>query len=108
MTLICAGNRRSEFNSIEQTQGLEWKSDAISTSTFKGVLLKDLKPLISEQSEVEKHVWFIGADGAEDAPYDASIPTSKAFSEDGDVLLAYEMNGMQIPRDHGGPLRVIG
>ena len=25
----------------------------------------------------------------------------------GDVLLAYEMNGQPLPRDHGGPLRVV-
>jgi len=25
----------------------------------------------------------------------------------GDVILAYEMNGEEIPRDHGYPLRVI-
>jgi hypothetical protein len=25
----------------------------------------------------------------------------------GDVLLAYEMNGKPLPRDHGGPLRVV-
>lgn len=39
--------------------------------------------------------------------YTASIPLSKAVNKDGDVLLAYEMNGQPIPRDHGFPIRVI-
>jgi sulfite oxidase len=39
--------------------------------------------------------------------YAASIPIEKALAEDGDVLLAYEMNGGAIPRDHGYPLRVV-
>ena len=36
-----------------------------------------------------------------------SIPVEKAISEDGDVLLAYEMNGEPLPRDHGFPVRVV-
>lgn len=40
-------------------------------------------------------------------PYAASIPAAKALAEAGDVLLAWEMNGQPMPRDHGGPLRVI-
>ncbi|KAI8836105.1 Oxidoreductase, molybdopterin-binding domain-containing protein [Chytridium lagenaria] len=49
-----------------------------------------------------KHVHFEGAEG-----YGASIPLSKAISEEGDVLLAYEMNGEPLPADHGFPLRSI-
>ena len=37
----------------------------------------------------------------------ASVPAEKALSELGDCILAYEMNGEPIPRDHGGPLRAI-
>ena len=106
-TMICAGNRRDEFNEIEPVQGLRWKNDAVSTSKWKGVMLKDLQPLIQEDPNMEnqagRHVWFIGTD----EPYDASIPAHKAFSPTGDVLIAYEMNDMPIPREHGGPVRVI-
>lgn len=40
-------------------------------------------------------------------PYGASIPIWKAVDRRGDVILAYEMNGEPLPRDHGFPLRVI-
>ena len=40
-------------------------------------------------------------------PYGASIPVEKALSDYGEVLLAYEMNGKPIPKDHGYPLRVV-
>lgn len=40
-------------------------------------------------------------------PYGASIPFWKAVDKRGDVILAYEMNGQPIPRDHGYPIRVI-
>ena len=39
--------------------------------------------------------------------YGASIPVDKAMSPVGDVLLAYEMNGADLPPDHGYPVRVI-
>lgn len=39
--------------------------------------------------------------------YGASIPIWKALERRGDVILAYEMNGVPIPRDHGFPIRVI-
>lgn len=39
--------------------------------------------------------------------YAASIPLSKAMDPRGDVILAYEMNGEPLPRDHGFPVRVI-
>ena len=37
----------------------------------------------------------------------ASIPIEKALSPYGDVLLAYEMNGEALPKEHGAPVRVI-
>lgn len=40
-------------------------------------------------------------------PYAASIPASKALDPRGDVILAYEMNGEPLSRDHGAPLRAI-
>ena len=39
--------------------------------------------------------------------FNASIPIEKAADPRGDVILAYEMNGEPINRDHGFPLRVI-
>ena len=46
-----------------------------------------------------KHVQFT----ALDKPYDASIPVER--SRRGDVLLAFEMNGEPLPREHGFPVR---
>ena len=46
---------------------------------------------VRTQAGVE-HVQFEGEDGTK-----ASIPASKALSEYGDVLLAYEMNGELLP-----------
>ena len=37
----------------------------------------------------------------------ASIDANKGLNPFGDVIIAYEMNGEDLPRDHGYPLRVI-
>lgn len=41
------------------------------------------------------------------SPYGASIPKEKVLSELGDVLIAFQMNGQDIPLDHGYPIRVV-
>lgn len=39
--------------------------------------------------------------------YGSSIPAGMAVDPKGDVLLAFEMNGEPIPRDHGFPIRAV-
>lgn len=65
----------------------------------------------SEKQRVDCHIlsffpasYDVGADGS---PFGASIPIEKGFNPYGDVLLAYEMNGEPIPRDHGYPIRAV-
>jgi sulfite oxidase len=129
-TIQCAGNRRAEMSGIKQVNGLSWDTTALSTANWTGVLLADVlasigvreedcRPVndceISENIEncddcnnIIQHVQFEGLDvDAEGKCYGASIPFSTALDHRKDVLLAFEMNGEPIPRDHGFPLRVI-
>jgi sulfite oxidase len=107
-TLQCGGNRRSGLNAHKKTSGIAWGIGAISTARWKGVLLRDVLinagMLTSESARKMgvNHIHFYGHDGCQ-----ASIPIEKALDPFGDVLLAYEMNGEPIPREHGFPLRVI-
>ena len=53
-----------------------------------------------------RHLHLNGMDeGADGSAYAVSIPLSKALSFMGDCILAYEMNGETLPRDHGFPIR---
>ena len=112
-TIQCAGNRRSEMNQVKQVKGLGWGQAAISTATFSGVRLKDV--LRSQGLNLEdpegvgaNHVHFKGLDqDATGMRYEASVPISKVIDGSSDVLLAWEMNGAPLPRDHGFPLRVV-
>ncbi|KAI9692339.1 MAG: hypothetical protein M1822_006570 [Bathelium mastoideum] len=114
-TLQCSGNRRAHMSAAKPTNGLQWDVGAIGTAEWSGVLLRDVladagvnvnpgpSPDVDNRSnEIVKHAQFVGAEA-----YGASIPISKAIASDGDVILAYGMNGELLPRDHGFPLRVI-
>ena len=108
-TMQCGGNRRGELNEVASTQGLLWSNGAISTATWGGVRVRDVLRAVgvdgpdAARARGLRHVQFIGWD----EPYDASVPVAKAVGADGDVLLAYEMNGQPLSREHGAPLRAI-
>nr|XP_057910935.1 sulfite oxidase, mitochondrial [Doryrhamphus excisus] len=110
-TLQCAGNRRSEMNTVKQVKGLNWGIAAISNATWGGALLRDVLQAAGYGPDVApwaRHVQFEGLDkDVTGTTYGASIPLNKAVSEEGDVLLAYEMNGEPLPADHGFPVRVV-
>ena len=81
-----------------------WKGGAIGNAKWAGVRLSDV--LKEYDLNGIKHVQFEGYDeGSDGSPYGASIPIAKAMS--GDVILAYEMNGDTLPRDHGYPVRYL-
>jgi DMSO/TMAO reductase YedYZ molybdopterin-dependent catalytic subunit len=62
----------------------------------------------SRGTKVVQHVWFEGYNNAgPDTHFLVSIPQGKALSEDGDVLLAVQMNGVPLPGQHGYPVRVV-
>ena len=65
-----------------------------------------MTPLLKKTAA--QHIQFEGADhDITGSTYEASIPVNSALSPEKDVLVAYEMNGVPIPRDHGFPVRLI-
>ncbi|XP_075223511.1 sulfite oxidase [Lycorma delicatula] len=109
-TLQCAGNRRMEMAKVKPMKGLSWSVGAMGCATFSGAKLRDV--LISlgydECNTKAKHVQFEGLDlDPANNPYGASIPIEKAMDPKGDVLIAYEMNGMPLLPDHGFPVRML-
>ncbi|XP_065098003.1 sulfite oxidase, mitochondrial [Paramisgurnus dabryanus] len=110
-TLQCAGNRRSDMNKVKHVKGLNWGVAAIGNATWSGARLRDVLLYYGFGPEVEakaRHVQFEGLDrDVTGVAYGASIPLNKALSEEGDVIIAYEMNGEDLPADHGYPARVI-
>jgi len=107
--LQCSGNRRNELNHVKPVKGLEWGTNAIGNASWTGVRLRDvLKYIGFKPDDRIHHVVFEGLDiDASGVPYGSSIPIEKAYGEYGDVILAFEMNGQELPRDHGYPLRAL-
>jgi sulfite oxidase len=109
-TLQCAGNRRKELVSYKPIDdGLAWGIEAIGTAEWKGIRLGDLLTKAGIGGEDAAHVAFLGLDtllqdGNRQA-FGSSIPMEKALEYE--VLLAYEMNGEDLPLAHGCPLRMI-
>lgn len=99
------------MHKAKQVKGLNWEMSAIGNATWSGVKLRDVllaAGYTSDDAKWAKHVQFEGLDqDVAGTTYGASILLSKAMKEDGDCLLAYEMNGEVLPADHGFPIRVI-
>ncbi|MDE3075766.1 MAG: molybdopterin-dependent oxidoreductase [Chloroflexota bacterium] len=74
--------------------------DLISTAQWKGARLKDVLALAGGAKPGAVAIAAVGAD-----EFSSSIPASSAG--DPDVLLAYEMNGVTLPREHGFPVRLL-
>lgn len=105
--LQCSGNRRSHMTEGSRpTNGLQWKAGAIGNAEWTGPRLRDVLAdagfNVADPPNELQHVQFVGAEA-----YGASIPLLKAIDPRGDVILACQMNGKDLPPDHGYPLRVI-
>ncbi|XP_023333295.1 sulfite oxidase [Eurytemora carolleeae] len=106
----CAGNRRAEMRARKELKGLDWKGGAVGNAEWAGARLSDVLAAagFNEETNPAVHCIFEGLDHDPAMhPYGASIPIEKASDPRGDVLLAYEMNGEPITRDHGFPVRAI-
>jgi DMSO/TMAO reductase YedYZ molybdopterin-dependent catalytic subunit len=109
-TLECAGNNR---NFLEpKVKGVQWRLGAVGTAEWTGVPLSVLLDRATPKSNAYEVV-LEGADGGilEDPKsppgklkFARGIPLEKARR---DVLLAYKMNGKDLPPEHGFPLRAI-
>jgi len=107
VTLTCAGNRRKEQNMTKQTIGFSWGAAATSCNFWTGVRLRDVLTKAGIQMDKARHVCFVGCDDLPGGKYGTSIDLATAMDPFGEVMLAYEQNGIRLTPDHGAPLRVI-
>ena len=107
LTLECGGNGRAEFN--PPTKGNQWTVGAVSCATWTGVRLKDLLMDAGIKNDAV-YIGYYGTDvhlsgDVSKNPISRGIPISKAMMEE--TLVAYAMNGEDIPLAHGYPLRLV-
>jgi DMSO/TMAO reductase YedYZ molybdopterin-dependent catalytic subunit len=73
---------------------------------WRGVRMRDLAELVVP-GEQAHFVLFTGYDvqPGTDVPYTTNLPLARATEDD--VLLVHSWDGHPLPREHGGPVRVI-
>jgi len=108
VTLECAGNGRSYLR--PPAPGEQWGLGAVSTARWTGVPLRALlEPAGLSAAVVE--ILFRGADTGTPADvgrriaFERSLPIERALADD--VLVAYAMNGTELPIEHGAPARLV-
>jgi sulfite oxidase len=107
LTIECGGNGRAEFD--PPAKGNQWKVGAVHCASWTGVRLRD----VLEDTGIKDDAVYIGFHAVDQHlsrdPNKEAIsrgcPMSKALQEE--TLLAFQMNGKDIPLVHGYPLRLV-
>jgi len=101
----CAGNARSFFD--PRVPGGQWKNGAMGNARWTGVKVKDLLAAAG----VKKGAFDVSFNGLDEPPL-ASVPDfvkslSITHAMDGEMMIAYEMNGVPLPLLNGFPLKLV-
>ncbi|KAF2403144.1 sulfite oxidase, partial [Trichodelitschia bisporula] len=114
--LQCAGNRRHSMRTlIKEVKGLDWADGAVMNCTWRGPRLRDV---LAEAGVADSLVDEKGYKGwvsfacyetpcEDDSWYGGSVPLARAMDEDGDCILALEMNGAPLTPYRGFPVRAL-
>ncbi len=107
LTLECGGNGRSEFD--PPAKGNQWTIGAVYCANWTGVRLRD----VLEDAGIKSDAVYIGYHAADmhlsrdpnKEPISRGAPMAKALQDE--TILAFQMNGNDIPLAHGFPLRLV-
>ncbi|MCE5265861.1 MAG: molybdopterin-dependent oxidoreductase [Deltaproteobacteria bacterium] len=101
----CSGNSRSFFD--PPVFGGQWLNGAMGNVTWGGVRLKEVLKSAGIKAGATE-VFFRGLDKAvlpTTQNFQKSLALDKALEED--ILIAYEMNGRELPMLNGFPIRLV-
>ena len=107
LTLECGGNGRSEYD--PPAKGNQWSVGAVHCASWTGVRLKDILNDVGMKDDAV-YIAYHSADthlsgDPSKEPISRGCPVSKAM--EAETLLAFQMNGKDIPLAHGYPLRLV-
>ncbi len=101
----CAGNARSFFD--PRVPGGQWKNGAMGNARWTGVSVKDI--LIA--AGIKDGAFEISFNGLDEPPLSSVPDFVKSLrpdhAMDGEVMIAYEMNGEPLPLLNGFPLKLV-
>jgi DMSO/TMAO reductase YedYZ molybdopterin-dependent catalytic subunit len=107
LQLECGGNGRSEF--VPPASGNQWSVGAVGCPEWTGVRLKDVLEHVGIKDDAV-YVAYYGADthasgDPTKVPISRGVPMHKALEDE--ALIAWAMNGEDIPHMNGYPLRLV-
>lgn len=101
----CSGNSRGFFE--PRVPGGEWANGAMGNALWTGVRLKD----VLDKAGVKPGAVQVRFKGLEEPVVADAPPFMKSLdidhARDGEVMIAYAMNGEQLPLVNGFPLRLV-
>jgi DMSO/TMAO reductase YedYZ molybdopterin-dependent catalytic subunit len=106
VTMECAGNGRVHVQPHVVSQ--PWLLEAVGTARWRGVRVRDvLDEAVVGDGALEAVFAGLdrGVEGGEEQAYERSLPVRELLA--GDALLAYEVNGVPLPPQHGFPVRLV-
>ena len=106
VTMECAGNGRAFVEPHVVSQ--PWLLEAVGTARWRGVPVAAILADAGVRAEAVEAVFTgldRGVEGEEEQAYERSLPVGALL--DGEALLAYEVNGVPLPPQHGFPLRLV-
>lgn len=107
LQLECGGNGRSEYN--PPAKGNQWSVGAIGCAQWTGIRLKDVLEFCGIKTDAV-YIGYYGADthlsgDPNEIAISRGVPMAKALEEE--TLIAWAMNGEDIPILNGYPLRLV-
>jgi DMSO/TMAO reductase YedYZ molybdopterin-dependent catalytic subunit len=99
--LECYGNGRKRFAEQGQpAEGISWRNGAIGNAEWTGVSVARLL----ERAGVQRGAVQIECRAGGDHAFARGVEVAKLLD---DAILAYSMNGQDLPIAHGGPVRLV-
>ena len=107
LTLECGGNGRSEFN--PPAKGNQWSTGAVGCAAWTGIKLADVLNDVGVKSNAV-YVGYYGKDthlsgDTKKTTISRGVPIDKAMEDES--MIAWSMNGKDIPQLNGYPLRLV-
>jgi DMSO/TMAO reductase YedYZ molybdopterin-dependent catalytic subunit len=101
----CSGNSRGLFQ--PRVPGAQWSNGAMGNARWIGVRLRD----VLDRAGIKAGAMAVRFKGLDEPAVDGAPAFMKSLdvdhARDGEVMLAYQMNGEQLPLLNGFPLRLV-
>lgn len=107
LTLECGGNGRSEFN--PPARGNQWTTGAVGCPAWTGVRLADVLASVGLRDDAT-YIGYYGSDthisgDPDKVVISRGVPIAKAMEKES--LIAWQLNGEDLPLMNGYPLRLV-